>query len=113
MGYHEYLLLEGTLHGIPFDFLKEIEDFDKLALVVQFGMKREQEKRKNEIKELDTLNHIAGNYTAHGVNAPKKYPKKPYLIDMDKPELDIVNNGEDMLKWLKESGHMIVKKKGG
>lgn len=36
------------------------------------------EKEKNRIKEMDTLNYILGKYIAYGVNAPKKYPSKPF-----------------------------------
>jgi hypothetical protein len=38
------------------------------------------------IKQHDQLNHILGNYIAVGVNAPKKYPKKPLTAEDRKIE---------------------------
>lgn len=36
------------------------------------------EKEKQRIKEVDTLNHLLGKYVAYGVNDPKHYPSKPF-----------------------------------
>ena len=36
------------------------------------------EKEKQRIKEIDTLNYLLGKYMAYGVNDPKHYPKKPF-----------------------------------
>lgn len=36
------------------------------------------EKEKDRLKELDTLNYILGKYVAYGVNDPKHYPSKPF-----------------------------------
>lgn len=36
------------------------------------------EKEKQRLKEVDTLNYILGKYVAYGVNHPKHYPSKPF-----------------------------------
>ncbi len=36
------------------------------------------EKEKQRLKEVDTLNYILGKYVAYGVNDPKHYPSKPF-----------------------------------
>lgn len=36
------------------------------------------EKEKQRLKEVDTLNYILGKYIAYGVNDPKHYPRKPF-----------------------------------
>lgn len=36
------------------------------------------EKEKQRLKEVDTLNYILGKYVAYGVNDPKHYPRKPF-----------------------------------
>lgn len=36
------------------------------------------EKEKQRLKEVDTLNYILGKYVAYGVNDPKRYPSKPF-----------------------------------
>lgn len=36
------------------------------------------EKEKQRVKEMDTLNHILGQYIAYAVNDPKKYPRQPF-----------------------------------
>lgn len=37
------------------------------------------EKEKERLKEVDTLNYILGKYIAYAVNDPKHYPNKPFL----------------------------------
>ena len=36
------------------------------------------EKEKQRLKEIDTLNYVLGKYVAFGVNDPKHYPSKPF-----------------------------------
>lgn len=36
------------------------------------------EKEKQRLKEVDTLNYLLGKYVAYGVNDPKHYPRKPF-----------------------------------
>lgn len=36
------------------------------------------EKEKQRLKEVDTLNYLLGKYVAYGVNDPKHYPSKPF-----------------------------------
>lgn len=36
------------------------------------------EKEKQRLKEIDTLNYLLGKYVAYGVNNPKHYPSKPF-----------------------------------
>lgn len=36
------------------------------------------EKEKQRLKEVDTLNYLLGKYVAYGVNDPKHYPNKPF-----------------------------------
>lgn len=36
------------------------------------------EKEKQRLKEVDTLNYLLGKYVAYGVNNPKHYPSKPF-----------------------------------
>jgi hypothetical protein len=36
------------------------------------------EKEKQRLKEVDTLNFILGKYIAYAVNDPKHYPNKPF-----------------------------------
>ena len=36
------------------------------------------EKEKQRLKEVDTLNYLLGKYVAYGVNDPKQYPSKPF-----------------------------------
>ena len=36
------------------------------------------EKEKQRVKEVDTLNYLLGKYVAYGVNDPKHYPSKPF-----------------------------------
>lgn len=36
------------------------------------------EKKKQRLKEVDTLNYLLGKYVAYGVNDPKHYPSKPF-----------------------------------
>ena len=38
-----------------------------------------QDKKLEDLKEQDMLNHLLGKYIAYASNNPKKYPKKPYL----------------------------------
>ena len=36
------------------------------------------EKEKQRLKEVDTLNHILGKYIGFAVNDPKHYPSRPF-----------------------------------
>lgn len=36
------------------------------------------EKEKQRLKEVDTLNYLLGKYVAYGVNDPNHYPSKPF-----------------------------------
>jgi hypothetical protein len=40
-----------------------------------------QQKEKNRAKEIDFSNFNLGQYILYAFNAPKKYPKKPFLDD--------------------------------
>lgn len=37
-----------------------------------------EEKEKQRLKEVDTMNYILGKYIAFAVNDPKRYPTKPF-----------------------------------
>ena len=37
-----------------------------------------EEKEKQRLKEVDTMNYILGKYIAYAVNDPKRYPNKPF-----------------------------------
>ena len=36
------------------------------------------EKEKQRLKEVDTLNYVLGKYISFAVNDPKRYPSKPF-----------------------------------
>ena len=37
--------------------------------------------KKHEYKTQDMMNYLLGKYISYATNAPKKYPKKPFLED--------------------------------
>ena len=64
---------------------------------------------ENERREKDFLNHLLGKYISLGVNAPKKYPNKPFLSEEtssdDKSHLCYTDEARQLqakLMWGKE-----------
>lgn len=50
-------------------------------------------KEKNRAIEIDAHNYNLGRYLTYAYHNPKKYPKKPFLAEDQKPQ---VMSGEDM-----------------
>lgn len=46
-------------------------------------------KASEEIENADLLAWMIGKYVAYGVNAPKKYPKRPELMKKQKPSREM------------------------
>ena len=64
------------------------------------------EKEKQRLKEVDTLNYLLGKYVAYGVNDPKHYPSKPFTEkDTDlKPMTDEEMEKQARRKTIKMGG---------
>ena len=43
------------------------------------------QKEKERIQEIDSLNHVLGKYIGWAINDPKHYPKKPYSDKSTEP----------------------------
>ena len=52
---------------------------------------------KQEAKNIDTLNHIFGNYIMSAVHEPKKYPREPYMVEEEKREALISRTDESRI----------------
>lgn len=53
-----------------------------------------QERIRTEMTTQDKLNHTLGFYVATGVNAPKKYPKHPFMEKFEKSHLQPMTDEE-------------------
>lgn len=61
-----------------------------------------EQRKKNEAREIDMLNHILGQYIGAAVNSPKKYPRKPLLFKESKPKEMTGDEMEEIAKRLNQ-----------
>lgn len=58
--------------------------------------------QSRQSKQMDTLAWMIGLYAAKGYHEPKKYPKKPNIID-DNPSVQADGMDEDTIKTILEA----------
>lgn len=63
------------------------------------------EKEKERAKELDYNNFLLGRYLIYAFNDPKKYPKKPFLLEAEeqKKKESQVMTDDEMARQMKKN----------
>ena len=67
------------------------------------------QKTKEQAQQTDRFNYMLGQYIAFAFNDPKKYPKKPFLEEVQQEQKDDEMSADEMEKMAKFN----TVKKGG
>jgi len=72
------------------------------------------EKRKDDKKIIDSLNHSLGQYIMYAYNKPKEYPRRPFMSEPEQMPLSSPEEMERMAKrFTKRLGGEILLKDHG